>query len=83
MRVVVLSGQIGFTEGLTCVLDNNIKVTNTGVKRVFGLARPYVNSKRTKGIPEPLAKEQSLTSVDSGEEVGYGRSHVLPHPPLQ
>ena len=82
MRVVVFAGQIKFTVGLTCVLDN-IKVTDTGVKRVFGLARPYVNSKRTKGIPEPLAKEQSLTSVDSGEEVGYGRSHVLPHPPLQ
>ena len=63
--MVVFAGQIGFTEGLTCILDNNIKVTNTGVKRVIGLARPYVNSKRTKGIPEPLAKEQSLTSVES------------------
>ena len=64
MRVILFAGQIEFTKGLTRVLDN-IRVTISGVKSVFDLARRYNTSKRTKGMPKPLAKEQSLTSIES------------------
>ena len=64
MRVIVSAGQIGFTEGLVGVLDR-IRVTKSGMKRVFNLASPYNTSKRTKGILDSPAWEQALASIES------------------
>ena len=64
MRVVLSARQIGFTEGFNGDLDR-IRLTISGVKRVFNLARPYNTSTRTKDILDSPNKEQVLASVES------------------
>ena len=54
--MVLSASQIGFTESLIGVLDR-IRVTTSGVERVFNLARPYNTSKRTKDMLDSPAKE--------------------------
>ena len=62
--MVLFACQIGFTEGLIGVLDR-IRVTTSGVQRVFNLAGSYNTSKRTKDIILDSPKEQVLASIES------------------
>ena len=64
MRVVFSAGQMGFTEDLIDILDRK-RVTKSGGKRVFILARPYNTSKRMKDALDSPAKEQALASIES------------------